>query len=86
MDVIGLFIIVACVAFGFAVGSWWAPVVPIALSFLYYRRIHADYEGGDTLDFLVLFAGVFYAVLALGGVALRKARRKSSDRRWYPPS
>jgi hypothetical protein len=85
-DLIGLLMIVGCVAFGFALGSGWAPVVPVALSFLYYQRIHADYEGGDTLDFLVLFAGAFYALLVLFGVVLRKARTRGSERKWYLPS
>jgi hypothetical protein len=84
--VIGWLLLGGSVLFGFLVGRWWAPVVPLLLSVIAYRRDHADYEGGDTLDFLVLPAGVFYAVLVLLGGALRKRKNRSSDRTWYPPS
>ena len=83
---IGLLVLGGCVLFGFLVGRWWAPVVPLVLSVIVYTREHADYEGGDTLDFLIIPAGVFYAVLVFIGVVVRKVRSKSSEPRWYPPS
>ena len=83
---IGWLLVGGSVLFGFLVGRWWAPVVPLLLSVIAYRREHATYEGGDTVDFLILVAGVFYAGLVLAGVILRKLRSKSSDRPSYPPS
>lgn len=72
--------------FGFLVGRWWAPLVPLLLGLIVSHSAYEGYEGGDTLAFLPFLWGAFLAVGVLVGVILRKLRGKSSDRPSYPPS